>query len=219
MSGMGVVRGWRWVVAPAVVVLLAAGSVASSAQSDDDGGGFVDVDAGSTHWGSITELAEAGVLVGTECGEGRFCPGDGITRRTFAVWLVRVLDGGQAPLLQQGGFHDVDADAWEAPYIARLAELGVTAGCSVDPPRFCPDRIVSRAQMATFLVRAFDMPEADPAGFSDVNATSVHAGSIDRLAATGVTGDCGTGPAAFLPHHGHHSRADGFVPGPGDQLG
>ena len=183
----------------AVVLLLAAGSVPLSAQSSDDAGGFMDVEAGSTHWGSITELAEAGVLAGTECGEGRFCPGDGITRRTFAVWLVRVLDDGQPPTPQHGGFDDVDADAWDAPFIARLAELKVTSGCSVDPPRFCPDRVVSRAEMATLLARAFDMPEADPAGFSDVNATSVHAGSIDRLAATGVTQGCATGPLRFCP--------------------
>lgn len=94
MSEVGVVRGWRWVVALVAVLLLAAGSVPSSAQSNDDGGGFVDVDEGNTHRESITELAEAGVFAGTECGEGRFCPGDGITRRTLAVWLVRVLDGG-----------------------------------------------------------------------------------------------------------------------------
>ena len=199
MSGMGVVRGWRWVVVLVAVLLLAAGSVPSSAQSNDDSPGFVDVDAGSTHWGSITELAEAGVLVGTECGEGRFCPDDAITRRTFAVWLVRVLDGGQAPPSRQGVFDDVDADAWEAPYITRLAELGVTTGCSTGPPRFCPDRVVSRAQMATFLVRAFLMPAADPAGFTDVGATSVHAGSIDRLAAAGITRGCATGPLRFCP--------------------
>ena len=183
----------------AVVLLLAAGAVPLSAQSSDDAGGFVDVDAGSTHWGSITELAEAGVLADTECGEGRFCPGDGITRRTLAVWLIRVLDDGQPPTPQHGGFDDVDTDAWDAPFIARLSELEVTSGCSADPPRFCPDRVVSRAEMATLLVRAFDMPEADPAGFSDVNATSVHAGSIDRLAATGVTQGCATGPLRFCP--------------------
>ena len=199
MSGVSVVRGWRWVIALTALLLVAAGSVTSSAQANDNGGGFDDVDAGSPHSGSITELAEAGVFAGTECGERRFCPGDGITRRTFAVWLVRVLDGGQARPSQQGVFDDVDADAWEAPYITRLAELGVTTGCSADPPRFCPDRVVSRAQMATFLVRSFLMPQADPAGFTDVDAASVHAGFIDRLAAADITQGCATAPLRFCP--------------------
>ena len=38
----------------------------------------------------------------------------------------------------------------------RLAASGITAGCAAD--RFCPNGVVTRAQMATFLARAFDLP-------------------------------------------------------------
>ena len=31
-----------------------------------------------------------------------------------------------------------------------------TAGCATDPLRFCPERPVTRAEMATLLVRALD---------------------------------------------------------------
>ena len=171
-----------------------------AAQDTSGGGGFVDVDEGSTHWWSITELASAGVLDGTGCDAGRFCPDEGITRRTLAVWLVRVLDEGRPPAGGgQAEFVDVDSDGWEAPFVSRLAGLGVTSGCASDPPRFCPDSFVTRAQMASFLVRAFGMPQAGPGGFGDVDVSSVHAGSIDRLAAAGITHGCATGPLRFCP--------------------
>ena len=71
----------------------------------------------------------------------------------MAVWLVRVLDGTD-PVLSDTRFADVDSDEWWAPYVERLAELGVTAGCATGPARYCPHDSVTRAQMATFLTRA-----------------------------------------------------------------
>lgn len=38
--------------------------------------------------------------------------------------------------------------------IQRMKERGITQGCSADPPRFCPDDNVTRAQLAAFLIRA-----------------------------------------------------------------
>ena len=62
----------------------------------------------------------------------------------------------------------------------RLAALEVTSGCRVDPLRYCPDRSVSRAQMATFLVRAFGLEAAGPAGFTDTSGNT-HETNIDAL--------------------------------------
>ena len=74
----------------------------------------------------------------------------------MAVWLVRVLDGVD-PVVSVSRFADVDPDEWWAPFVERLAVLGVTAGCATGPARYCPDDVVTRAQMATFLIRAIDM--------------------------------------------------------------
>ena len=79
-----------------------------------------------------------------------------ILRWVIAVWLIRVLDEEPA----EGGetrFSDVDAGEWWAPYLETLADLGVTAGCATGPLRFCPHESVTRAQMASFLVRAFSL--------------------------------------------------------------
>ena len=109
------------------------------------------------------------------------------------------------------------------PFVERLAGLEVTAGCAVDPLRFCPDDPVTRAQMASFLVRAFDLAPGAPAGFEDVAPGGVHSGSIDALAAAGITAGCSDDPLRFCPRdpvtRGQMAtflaRADGLVPRPG----
>ncbi len=156
---------------------------------DDDGG---------VHQPAVNRLAEAGVLEGTECGERRICPGEPILRWVMAVWMTRVLH--QAPASSDAGsrFADVDPDAWWVSNVERLADLDVTWGCSTDPPRYCPDSPVTRAQMASFLVRAFDLDTAPSAGFTDT-AGNTHEADIDALAAVGITVGCGTDPLRYCP--------------------
>ena len=80
---------------------------------------------------------------------------------------------------------------WQEPYIEALAASGVTRGCN--PPandRFCPDATVTRGQVASFLVRALNLPAAaEPDQFTD-DDESPHAGDIDALVAAGVTKGC-----------------------------
>lgn len=101
------------------------------------------------------------------------------------------------PLGYRGVFFDDD----ESPYefaIETIAATGVTTGCN--PPfgdAFCPARPVTRAEMASFLARALDLPSSDNAPFSDVDG-SVHAADIRRIAAVEITLGCG--PSLFCPH-------------------
>ena len=84
------------------------------------------------------------------------------------------------------------------PFVERLAELGVTKGCAVEPARFCPEQPVTRAQMATFLTRAFFLERADTAGFVDT-AGNTHEENIDALAAVRITLGCDVDPPRFCP--------------------
>ena len=167
-------------------------------------GGFSDVTEG-VHKPAIDALAERGALEGTLCGEDTFCPGEPITRSDMAVWLIRVLDDGDPPALGESRFADVDADAWWAPYVERLAELEITVGCRREPLRYCPDQSVNRGQMATFLVRAFDLQDAESAGFADTGGNT-HAGAIDALAAAAITVGCKKDPLRYCPE-AHVARA------------
>jgi len=159
--------------------------------------GFSDVTGGS-HAPAINALAERGVFEGTECGDDLFCPGEPIERQVMAVWLVRLLDGDDPGLPNSFRFGDVGPDLRWAGHVERLAELGVTLGCSTDPPSFCPDNPVTRGQMASFLDRAFEVATAPTAGFGDT-VGNTHAGNIDALFATGITLGCTAEPLHYCP--------------------
>ena len=74
----------------------------------------------------------------------------------------------------------------------------MTDGCATEPARFCPYETVARVRMASFLVRAFGLPQSPPAGFVDVGG-GPHAANIDALAASGVTSGCRTEPLRYSP--------------------
>ena len=174
---------------------------------------FSDLDGAGPHRSAVESLADEGVFEGTECRSGEFCARDAVERWVMAVWLVRILDENDPPV-GASRFVDVDADVWSAPYVARLADLGVTTGCDTEPARFCPHETVTRARMASFLVRAFEMPAASPAGFADVSG-GAHAANIDALAASGVTAGLQNRAFGLLPGKRHHPSADGYFLGPG----
>ncbi len=154
---------------------------------------------GGVHKPGIDALDARGMIAGTECAEAMFCPGLAIKRSTAAVWLVRALDDAEPPAVSDSRFADVGADEWWMPYVERLAELEITVGCRAEPLTFCPNQPVTRAQMATFLVRAFDLQTAPSAGFADTKG-STHEASIDALAAAGVTAGCKVEPLTFCPN-------------------
>ena len=152
-----------------------------------------------SHKPAIDALNEMGLFEGTECGEREFCPNEPAKRPTVAVWLVRVLDGAEPPEVSESRFADVDDGEWWMPHVERLAELGVTVGCRTEPLSFCPDETVNRARMATFLVRAFDLEPADPAGFVDIEGSS-HEANINALAAANITVGCNQDPLSYCPN-------------------
>jgi parallel beta-helix repeat protein len=151
------------------------------------GGSFID-DDGNVHEGYIEAIREAGITTGCNSPvNNRYCPDRGVTRGQMAAFLVRTLgltdDGG-------GDWFDDDDDSIFESSIDRLASAGITSGCN--PPantEFCPDRVVSRAEMATFLARAYNLSNPGGNRFNDDNG-SVHEGSIQAIAAAGISVGC-----------------------------
>ena len=132
----------RLVAATLVVALAVLGSTPAvvAQDMDDSDSGFSDVSEGNFHKADIDALNEQGLLEGTECAEGMFCPGDPMKRWTMAVWLVRALDDAEPAAVEESSFDDVDSDNQWLPHVERLAELEVTKGCGTEPLIFCPRR-------------------------------------------------------------------------------
>ena len=119
-------------------------------------GRFTDVSVGNPFCGFIERLADDGITSG--CYGGKYCPDAPLTRAQMAVFIEAAM--GRSPKNPcTGRFTDVNAGTvGEAfcRFIEDFAEQGITGGCSTDPPMFCPDSPVTRAQMAVFLVAAPD---------------------------------------------------------------
>lgn len=167
--------------------LLAARRVAPLA-SVAFSGAFAD-DDGSPHEPAIDALAARGITRG--CGAERYCPEDPMTRGQLAAFLRRYLGTPSSPT---DHFTD-DGDSQFADDIDALASVGITLPCA--NRAFCPDTPVRRDEVAEMLVRAFGPNDSRfdaPAGvdyFGD-DDHSPYQGSIDRLAAAGVTVGCST---------------------------
>ena len=161
-----------------------------------DAGPFPDTPAGAFYTPAVEALHQNGVFAGTLCDEG-FCPDKPLDRATMAVWTVRVLDEQDPPEVTSTRFADVEATHRHAAFIERFAELRVTRGCG-DGTNFCPDDGVSRAHMAVFLSRAFELAAGPDPDFNDVADDDWFAADVARLAASGITRGCGDG-ANFCP--------------------
>jgi hypothetical protein len=59
------------------------------------------------------------------------------------------------PALQR--FNDVPPTNLFYAHIEEMAVRTITSGCSASPPLYCPGQLVTRAQMAAFLVKAFNL--------------------------------------------------------------
>jgi hypothetical protein len=121
----------------------------------DTGFGDVFPDYWAARW--IKQLAAEGITGG--CGSGNYCPETPVTRAQMAIFLLRSKYGASySPPAVGGstGFGDVPTDYWAAAWIKQLVGEEITAGCGTGA--YCPESPVTRAQMAVFLVRTFNLP-------------------------------------------------------------
>ncbi len=157
---------------------------------------FNDVPASSWAYAYIHAIRDAGITGG--CGNGNYCPQGLVTREQMAAFLVRAVEGEPAANYCGGSssFSDVAPDAWSCRYIKRLSELNITGGCGGG--NYCPQGLVTREQMAAFIVRAVaGEPALDYCGgvapFQDVAPSNFFCRYIKRLVELSVTQGCGNG--------------------------
>ena len=144
---------------------------------------------------SIEALAEKGVLNGR--GDGKFYPGDTVTREEFVKTIIAAFD-----LLNEDAkadFGDVDSSRWSYAFIATANELGIVTG---DGTSFNPTGRMSRQDMAVVIYRTAQKLGLALSGeaeeFADSDAVSDYAkDAVAALTAAGIIN--GMGDGTFAP--------------------
>jgi len=118
-------------------------------------------DVPSSHWaaGFIEQLYTDGITLGCASNPLRYCPDAPITRAQMAPMLLKARYGSTFNPGTASGtlFADVAKTAPFAAWIERVYQYGISLGCTSSPRNFCPDASVTRAQMALFLQRTFNL--------------------------------------------------------------
>jgi hypothetical protein len=118
---------------------------------------FTDVPLSAYYANWVEQLYNDGVTGGCSVIPMKYCPSTKVTRAQMAVFLLKAKHGKEyQPPPAQGIFSDVPRGSFYEPYIEQLAAEGITAGCGVGI--YCPTSAVTRAQMAVFLTRTFELP-------------------------------------------------------------
>lgn len=130
----------------------------------DHAGTFGD-DDGNVHEADIEAIFDADVTDGCNPpANDAYCPSEFVTRGQMAKFLDRAKG---LPASDQDAFVDDDDSIFE-PHINDLAAADVTDGCN--PPEndeYCPERNVTRDEMASFLARALQITHDDPTPFGN----------------------------------------------------
>ena len=191
---------YRYVVWPPLMLVMAAGAVSVF---DSVARPWRAVGAASLAVVAVTGLLSLGELavsgpedyaVVDRALDDRGAPFDPVSRGELASVLVRALG---LPEADEDHFTDDDGSVHESS-INALHEAGITRGCRDGPDRYCPTEPVTRAELASVLVRALGLPEAGEDHFTDDDG-SVHESSINALREAGITRGCGDGPDRYCP--------------------
>ena len=138
-------------------------------------------------------LAELEVTVGCRTEPLRYCPDAAVNRAQMATFSgARIQLETDVP---SAGFADTNRSV-HATHIDALADARITRGCASEPARYCPDRPVTRAQMASFLNRARSMVR-----YTAVTAGPYHACGLRTEGTITCWGDNHSGQARAARWH------------------
>ena len=153
---------------------------------------FVDVPPMYYYFDAVNWAVENGITTGT--GRLTFSPDAPCTRAQAVTFLWRTA-GCPAPKSSEMPFTDVVAGSYYETAVLWAVEQGITKGTS--DTTFSPNATCTRAQIVTFLCRAFGEASGAATPFADVAADAYYAGAVSWAAANGVTG--GSSDTTFCP--------------------
>lgn len=110
---------------------------------------FADIQPGTYYYNAVLWALEKGITSGTST--DTFSPDVVVTRGQTVTFLYRASG---SPTVSGGGFSDVPEDAYYAAAVKWALEKGITSG--VGDGLFAPNDECTRAQIVTFLYRAYN---------------------------------------------------------------
>jgi hypothetical protein len=154
---------------------------------------FTDVMPTDFDYTAANLLYAKGISTGCSASPLDFCPNRYLTRGEMATLLIRAVGAYPASYNPTPYFADVPPGNPFFAWIQKLYELGITSGCANNPLMFCPERSVTRGEIAAFTTRGRYGPAAPFAYsaapyFTDVPPTDIFFSSIQKIAELGVSG-------------------------------
>lgn len=154
---------------------------------------FADVELAHPHWAAVQLANVYEIMSGYS--HDQFGVEDALTRAHSAIVIGRLfeLDTSSPPTTPT--FDDVTQLSHPAAYafVEAMAAAGYTSGCSANPPLFCPNDAVTRAQLAVFLVRGLGLDPAQATTtpfFDDVPVSHPFFGAVQLMASEGLMEGC-----------------------------
>ncbi|MFB5662263.1 S-layer homology domain-containing protein [Alteribacillus sp. HJP-4] len=175
----------KWAAALTAIVIA---TMISAAELDNTDAADSFSDVHEDYWasGPIQRMKDQGILNGNK--DGTYAPNQDISRGQAASLLVAACD---LPMEEnpESTFNDLTDDSFSTPFAEAVREAGLMVGRN-EGTEFEAAQKLSREQMATILVRAFDL---EPVENSERDVTDLHSAhethkqNVKILAQYGIT--------------------------------
>ncbi|EZH66324.1 hypothetical protein DH09_10345 [Bacillaceae bacterium JMAK1] len=182
-------KTYRKFIAGTMTAAMAATAFAATTPqqvADAQEASFTDVDATNTHFNNIERAVDRGVVTGYS--DGTYRPNVSVTRGQIATMITRAFDL-DVPENPESIYNDVSESHHFAGVVQAVSEEGIMVG-RFDNTMFETGSVLSRQQMASILVRAFDLekvPGNDTVPHDVDQAYESHVENITILAQHGIT--------------------------------
>jgi hypothetical protein len=156
---------------------------------------FDDVPPSSLFFDYIDVLSSWQITSGCSLSPSLFCPTALVSREQLAALIIKCMLGSSFTYTPTPYFTDVPPSSPFFPYIQKLADLGLTHGCT--PTTYCPTAPVPRMDASVLIVRGkleslfgdnFTYPTTP--FFTDVPATLPQFRYIQKMYDLGITAGC-----------------------------
>jgi hypothetical protein len=173
------------------------------------GGSFADVPTTHTYFNDVEILYANGLTGGCAANPLKFCPDQIMNRGQTAVFMLRGNFGSSyVPPVPTHIFQDDwSKGTWAEPWAEGMKLEGLSAGCLVNPPKYCPWDQIPREQAVIFALRMkngkdYTPPPATGTLFADMTNTGYYATAwAEQAYLDGLIPNCGTsgGKPLFCP--------------------